>query len=259
MSRRFRFVRMTRRVTLEIESLARDQTMIRKIMETLFGRAESSADESFDTPPTEAPRNVERLLDELQHRDWLRRRRAAVELGEFEREARPALVALVEALVDVRDEVRHAADRALARIDPAWRTRPQIADAVPTLVRALAGDRAPDVARAAGETLDRLGVVAGPGLARFVREDDNLYLQILAIRALGKLGPGAAPAVTTLISTLKAQPHALREAAAQALERIGPAASAALEPLRVLTKDPYSAVSQAATAALAKIEPPKPT
>ena len=224
-------------------------------METLFGRpAPASREESFATVPTEAPRNVEQLVNDLQHRDWLRRRRAAVELGEFEREARPALVALVETLVDVREEVRVAAERALGRIDPGWRSRSQVANAVPTLIRALAGDRAPEVARAAGETLDRLGVVAGPGLAQFVREDDNLYLQILAIRALGKLGPDAAPAVTTLIAVLNAQTHALREAAAQALERIGPAATAAIEPLRVLTKDPYEAVSKAAKAALARIE-----
>jgi len=199
------------------------------------------------------PRNVDDLVGQLQHREWLKRRRAAQELGEFEAEARIALVPLVEALVDVRDEVRRAADRALLRIDPSWRSRPQIAEAVPTLIRALAGDRAPDVARSAGETLDRLGVAAGPGLARFVREEDNLYLQILAVRALAKLGPDAAPAVTTLIATLKAEPHALREAAAQALERIGPAASAAIEPLKGLTSDPYARVKEAATAALAKI------
>jgi HEAT repeat protein len=230
--------------------------MLRKLMDTLFGRLGRpvDAEEPFQTMPSEMPRTVDQLVGDLQHRDWLRRRRAAHELGELDREAAPALVRLVEALVDVREEVRSAAERALALIDPAWRTRPQIADAVPTLIRGLAGDRAPEVARAAGETLDRLGVVAGPGLAQFVREEDNLYLQILAIRALGKLGPDAAPSVTTLIATLKAQPHALREAAAEALERIGPAASAAIEPLRALTKDPYDRVKQAATAALVRIE-----
>jgi HEAT repeat protein len=235
--------------------------MIRKLMETLFGRpAPATADDdSFDTPPTEAPHSIDDLVEGLQHREWLKRRRAAQELGEFEGEASSALVPLIETLVDVREEVRRAADRALGRIDPSWRSRPQVNDAVPTLIRALAGDRAPDVARAAGETLDRLGVAAGPGLAQFVREDDNLYLQILAVRALGKLGPAAAPAVTTLIAALKAEPHALREAAAQALERIGPAASAAIEPLRGLTKDPYDRVKEAATAALAKIAPPAAT
>jgi HEAT repeat protein len=236
-----------------------ETAMLRKLMDTLFGRpAPVPAEESFATVPTEMPRTVDQLVGDLQNREWLKRRRAAHDLGEFEREAMPALAALIETLVDVREEVRRAADRALARIDPSWRTRPQVADAVPTLVRALAGDRAPEVCRAAGETLDRLGVAAGPGLAQFIREDDNLYLQILGIRALGKLGPDAAPAVTTLIGVLKAQPHALREAAAQALERIGPAALAAVEPLRGLTKDPYEVVSKAATAALAKIEAAQP-
>ena len=229
--------------------------MFRKLMESLFGRPSTDADESFDTPPTEVPRNVDVLVGQLQHRDWLQRRRAAVELGEFDGQARAALVPLVEALVDVREDVRRAADKALARIDPSWKSRPEIADAVPTLVRALAGDRAPEVCRSAGEMLDRLGVAAGPGLARFVREDDNLYLRILAIRALGKLGPDAAPAVTTLIGALKEEAHALREATAEALERIGPAASAAIEPLKGLTSDPFDRVKQAATAALAKIVP----
>jgi HEAT repeat protein len=233
--------------------------MLRKIMESLFGRPSGEADEPFHTLPTEMPRSVDHLVGELQHREWLKRRRAAQDLGEFGREAAPALVPLVETLVDVREDVRRAAEKALGRIDPSWKARPQVAAAVPTLIRALAGDRAPEVSRAAGETLDRLGVVAGPGLAQFVRDDDNLFLRILAVRALGKLGSAAAPAVTTLIGVLKAEPHALREAAAQALERIGPAASDAIEPLRAMTKDPYAVVSAAATAALARIELRIPT
>ena len=231
--------------------------MIRKILGRLFGEAapprEIPPDDVVVAGPIDVPRRVNALVSQLQHRQWLQRRRAAQELGTLGSDARPASVALMETLVDVRPEVRRAADQALARIDPSWRSNACVAEAVPTLIRALAGDRAPDVSLAAGETLDRLGVAAGPGLARFVREEENLYLQILAVRAIAKLGPKGAPAVATLIAALKAQPHALREAAAQALEQIGPAASAAVEPLRALANDSFARVKEAAAAALAKI------
>jgi HEAT repeat protein len=229
--------------------------MIRRFLERLFGRAPTTATSSPPRPSARRGDRVAELMRQLDRAEWTMRRSAAVELGDHGVKAERAIAPLVEARVDPRYEVREAADEALGRIDLAWSRHPRVGDAVPLLVRAMSGDRPPDVTKAAIETLDRLGVTAGPALARLVREEENVFVRILAVRAIAKLGARGVPGVAALTEALGGDQHTLREAAAQALEQIGPEAAPAAPRLVQLLDDTFAPVRRAAAEALSKLGP----
>ena len=71
--------------------------------------------------------------------------------------------------------------------------------------------------------------------------------------ALGKIGPGAVPA---LVEMLQHQGLAVRSIAAEALAEIGPDAKEAIPALERASQDENKHVREAAAAALAKIRRP---
>lgn len=154
-------------------------------------------------------------------------RGALTALGEFDDAATPALPAVVEAV-----------DRGLSwrvripAIDLMLRIGPDDPATVPALARALAATDLYD--------RDQAGVA---------RE---------AARALGTLGPRAAPAVPHLARLLAHPDERLRNDTIDALGRIGPPAAGAVPRLIRLLGDPNSSAFTPAAVALARIAPDDP-
>ena len=74
-----------------------------------------------------------------------------------------------------------------------------------------------------------------------------------AARALGLIGPGAAPAVPDLIAGLADPSDRVRREAARALGRIGPGAEAALPALQAARRDSNDTVREAAAGAESRV------
>lgn len=161
---------------------------------------------------------------------------------------------------------------------------PDAADAVPALVKFLAGLKIPDRVtpgdpppfdRATGwriaatrRTLVAVGPKAAPAVAGLLTHDSPAVRSLGAI-TLGELGPDAAAAVPALAKALADDSPAVRSVAAIALGKIGPAAAAAVpalaelvgdvknfdEKLYELSTDRPASPRAAALAALAKLGP----
>jgi HEAT repeat protein len=165
------------------------------------------------------------------------RRRSALFLGEFGEKAVPAVPALVEALADEDEEVRRRCSAALAAVGE---------PAVPALIKALRHQT--NVVRLeAARTLEELGSVARaavPELTALLGDAGaDVALRQHCAAALGAVGAEAAPAVPTLLRTIRAEQPALRDQSARALGRIGavtpevvPALLAALKDDQVLVR-----------------------
>jgi len=134
--------------------------------------------------------------------------------------AKGATPAVVLALSDTSAQVRRKAAYAVGRIDP------DPALAVNALVTRLA-DREEDVRQAAAETLPKMGDAAVPALIRMLYNDKPNHADV-AVRLLGEIGAGAAPAIGELKKLLLAPSQGLAPAAAEALAKIGGAPAIAV-------------------------------
>ena len=76
-----------------------------------------------------------------------------------------------------------------------------------------------------------------------------------ALAEIAKAGPGAAPAISSIMPLLKDQDALVRRLAAYALGEIGPAAKSSLPDLRGLLNDPDRFVVSAAMNAIKGIDP----
>ena len=83
---------------------------------------------------------------------------------------------------------------------------------------------------AATDALGRIGPAAVPALVETLKSPDPAA-RLKGIEVLGRMGPGAAPAVPDLIRLLDDPDPEVRKAAARTLGRIGPAADAAVPAL----------------------------
>jgi HEAT repeat protein len=204
---------------------------------------------------------IVRVLEERQ-----RRLHDAMNAGPDRADAPEAVLVLMEALhgksaANEATFVREQAAAALGRMGPMGHV------AVPHLVHLIRNTWAEAPAAHSSATsavlqLERGSPRAVPGLADFLGELNanavGLLVQlgpdampilvasvrqpngpnVVAIRALGEIGPGAAGAVPALDAALHDPSPEVRQAAAEALRRIGPAAKLAVPALTELLKRP---------------------
>jgi HEAT repeat protein len=215
---------------------------------------------------------VDRAPHDLQHRNTVRRARAAHVLGLCHVGA--ALPLLVEALKDPAPEVRVAATRALGRLGEPCAAAP--------LLTAVGAERAVPAGPAA-DALEQMGVgIAGAlrdgllavspttrtvaaylsGEGSFTRSTDLLRLSLTtdedsvvratAAVALGRMGrPGDVPVL--LAGTSGEQPSELRRACASALGDLGD--PQAVDGLRALLADPDPRLAEIAATSLLRLGP----
>ncbi|MCE9631202.1 MAG: HEAT repeat domain-containing protein [Planctomycetia bacterium] len=117
---------------------------------------------------------------------------------------------------------------------------------------ALLADMDPDVGRAAGAALIRLGPAA-VGALQPKLDDPGIRLNIMEI--LAALGPAAKPALAELVKSLSDPEPEVRGEAAVAIGAIGPDAAAAVPGLQKLLTDEIVGLRYAATYALGRIGP----
>ncbi|HET6884208.1 MAG TPA: HEAT repeat domain-containing protein [Pirellulales bacterium] len=89
----------------------------------------------------------------------------------------------------------------------------------------------------AADALARIGEAAVPALIDILHDDDP-SIRAQAARALARMGPKAAPAVSELIVVLNDPDSEVRRGAARALGQIGPDAEDAVPALIKALKDP---------------------
>ncbi|NMO20368.1 hypothetical protein HPC49_36810 [Pyxidicoccus fallax] len=174
-----------------------------------------------EPPPTAAlpDGTVESLRPALSHPD-LRVRREAADLFSFlGTAAHPAAEELLRLVEDEDFATRYSALLSLANLGPAFPA------SLPRALALLESDADDSVRAAALEVCARFGLEALPALVRAL---DDSGLRARAAKAIGDLGPAAAPlALDALITRLDAPPLEVPEA----LGRLGPSALAATEPL----------------------------
>jgi HEAT repeat protein len=207
--------------------------------------------------------DVPRLIKQLGDKDVLLRRQAAELLSRLGPDAKPATEALMKALQDNDAFVVRFAAKALGGIGP------EAKQAIPTLARLLRHEST-EISDAASEALGNMGPDAVGPLVAALKEDD-IFVKKQVVRALGKLGSDAAPAVPELVETYKSLPMRpglvrrnvnaaeLRIAIVQTLGEIGPGAKAALPVLRETLNDQQlrdRGLRQAINQAIRKIERP---
>jgi hypothetical protein len=193
---------------------------------------------------------------ELNQKPWLSasrklqdpRARGAEMLGKSR--SQTGIPLLVAALRDPDSQVRSAAATALGNYGP------QAESAIPSLIAAL-DDEDWFVGCQAGEAL---GTMRGlqtrvlPPLVAHFSDNRDLYRRWCAVKAIGGLGPEAAPAVPKLMAQLKADDPNVRSAACETLGSIGPAAVDAIPTLTIALNDPNQWVRKAAKEALPKVQ-----
>jgi HEAT repeat protein len=221
------------------------------------------------------------LVRSLKHGNALVRGNAAEALGKMAEAAADARSALEAATQDEDDEVRSQAVRALGAIG---RPTPTTQDAVLLRLR----DHAPAVRAAAVEALgqwgeagavapaalvalledsnDRVKVAvtnvlprlagaddaAVAGLCRRLLEDDNVWVQINAALALGRLGPHAWAAGGPLLHVARTGEESLREQAIRAIAKIQP--PEAIQAFAAGLKDASADIRKIASAGCIKTE-----
>jgi HEAT repeat protein len=175
-------------------------------------------------------------------------------LETLDRDAAPAVDAVVKALDDANPFVRWGAARALGRM--AGFGGPEVVKAVTALGKHLSDENG-RVRTTAAVALARYGPAAKSAvkdLAAAVQKGDSNVSQ-LAMRALAAIGAEAKPALPELIEALTAKEAPVRLAAARTLGQLGPVAKEALPRLRVAMDDADAAVSLAAADAILAITP----
>jgi HEAT repeat protein len=178
--------------------------------------------------PALAGRPLSSWMTDLSDRDPHRRCRAAAALAIFGPEAKAAAPTLVRLAGDPDTITRSAALRALASVDPAG------AETVPLLEKGL-GDRAFEVRWAAVDGLGRAAQSADAAVPVLARALDDRAVRGIAAKALGRLGPRAAPAIP-----------ALAPRADEADSRVG----ASVPPLTYTDRDMTRALGRIGTAAV---------
>jgi HEAT repeat protein len=212
-----------------------------------------------------APAGVEKALStrvaalkrQLAERDTKRVSAAAEELGNVGAAARPAITALVNALVNADKGVRDAAAEALKKIEPDWASTAEAEAAVPILVLGLESLN-DDLSHKAIDALGRIGAPAVQDLIEAVTNISGPQAdtrRAAAARALGRVGPAAKAAVPTLRKLLKHAWRELRQPAAEGLGGIGAAAGDALPDLIEALRDQFPSVWRAAAEAIGKMGP----
>ncbi len=181
------------------------------------------------------------------------RQRAATILGRIGPEARDAMAALIESVVDRDRDMRNGAIRALKQIDPHWLTHEATRQAIPMLIEKL-GSRSDGVRNTAKLVLSTIGAPAVPDLIRALSNAEDDQHQGLAAETLGRIGADAASAVAPLNQALNSDHLHVRRLAAEALGRIGAAAEPAVTNLLKKLADDNLAVRGMAAKALAQIE-----
>ena len=194
---------------------------------------------------------LERLIAQLGHRDSALRERAAVELGALGDGALGARAALVAAAVDVERPVRVAALVALDALDPRWPTALG-ADEVRPLVAAL-GSRFTEVWQHALVLLVRVGPGAVEPLREALRASASDETRVVCLRALGRLGAVAVPALPDVLACLAEPVTHVRREAADALAAVGPCGGGAAPALLAALGDSDVGVRRSCLCALARV------
>jgi HEAT repeat protein len=156
-----------------------------------------------------------------------------------------AVPLLVERLTDADQQVREAAVRALADLEP------PPGSLIPELKRVL--DKA-DAETVSG-ALDALATLGEPAVPRLIAALEHDDARARAAAILGRIGPPAQEAVPALRDVLDDPDGEVRREAAFALGAMGEAASPAVPQLTELLQDPDMNVRYAAAYALGKIGP----
>jgi HEAT repeat protein len=192
------------------------------------------------------------LVQALKDESPARRRLAADALGQIaamRTQPTSVISALTEALQDA--SARQAAARALARIDS--RNGPVVA---PILIEGLR-DRDVKVAKYSASALGEIGAVTPAVVPALGRALDDPRIQHSVLGALWKIGPDAAAAVPALVTALKDDNEAVRQAAAHALQLIGEGAKDSVPALiDALSHDRNGGVRADAARTLGAIGPP---
>ncbi|MDM8548643.1 HEAT repeat domain-containing protein [Desulfobacterales bacterium HSG2] len=163
---------------------------------------------------TAAEKAVPNLVKVLTDSDVLRS--AAQTLGKIGPAAIPDLVRV---LVNEDEHVRHASVRALERIDPQWQQTESAAKEITHFVKDLEKTDGPERSSAV-RALGEVGPAAAPILAGLLADSD---VRSLAIKALGEVGSAAEEAaVPFLINILANRDKEVRYLAVQALGKIAP-------------------------------------
>ncbi|MCP4352437.1 MAG: HEAT repeat domain-containing protein [Desulfobacterales bacterium] len=209
--------------------------------------------------PVAADEAIHRLADMLESGDS-DVRAAAVEtmrkIGTASEEAIPKLVKMV---IDSDEATQASAVAVLEKIGPT---------AIPNLVKLLTNDDA-DVRKAVVDTLDRIdpqwshGESAKEEIAHLLKKLEENFgpVRIIAVEALGSIGPAAAEAIPSLIKTLVDGDEEVRNRATGSLDKIDsewPKSKGARSSIRhfaELLADADGNVREAATELLEKIDP----
>ncbi len=205
---------------------------------------------------------LERLLKD-KNADRLGRASAALAIGQVGApEAVAAVGTLADAAADAKApaEVRKAAAEALGRLgENAGAAAGRLGSALS------AADAPPEVRRAAVEALNRLGPAAKPALAALKKAvgDDDIFIRVEAMHALGRLGPvldgEVKGVVAVLLPRIDDDVVEVRVAAVQAVgalgkDALGPDLPLVTARLTQAAGDSRPEVRVAATAALARLK-----
>ncbi len=164
------------------------------------------------------PRLATAMIRMLKSSDAMKRSGAASILSHLNPPAPTAVPALIEALKDETQGVRHSSAVALGRYEGTERKA-----AVPALIDAL--------------------------------QDEDEEVRSNVAKSLVRYGAGAGRVVPTAIGLLRSENPSLRARAAEILGAFGPAAGSAVPALREVRHDPESFVRDAAEKALKSVAP----
>jgi len=224
------------------------------------------------------PDILNEVITETRHREPFVRSLAMTELGQLGA-SEPAIEALISALREGRNpgdaarvlgDLGKPAARALpdiARYFDDDRSGPNAIQAAgtigvkdPVIVAALRRVLANPNHRHRGQAASALGKLdateALPEL-QLALADGGRYERILSAQALGRLGPAAAPAVKSLVTTVNGPDLDLRRAAVVALGQIGEAAAPATAAISEQLNSGDNRLKKSAREALAKIGGPQ--
>ena len=168
------------------------------------------------------------LVKALVSRNWLIRRKAQKTLQQIDpkwhqsKQAKESITDLIKALVSRKCLVRWSAKSALEKIEPSWAQSKEAQENMAYFIQKLASKPAEQIlnkinskwrwSKASQKTI--------PNLIKTLEESEFWSTRQEAAIALGKIGPRASKAITSLMSALKDHDWQVREASAKALEKI---------------------------------------